>query len=227
MDPVFKGTYPSDLRSDLQPPAELIEDGDMELISAPIDFFGLNYYRPHYVRSGDWSDLRIGETPVSGHPGVVQYLPPDLPRTVMGWPIVPEGMRDLLIRLHDESGGLPIYVTENGCAADDYISPEGRIDDYERVEFIHSHLDATLQAIDAGVNVGGYFHWSLMDNFEWAEGYRRRFGLHYVDFASGRRIQKRSARFYRQVALTGQLPASLDFAAGAEEPEIPEAPAAV
>jgi beta-glucosidase len=238
MDPVFHGTYPSDLRSDLQPPEALIEDGDMELISAPIDFFGLNYYRPHYVRSGDWADLRIGETPVPGHPGAVQYMPPDLARTVMGWPIVPEGMRDLLIRLHNESGGLPIYITENGCAADDYLTPEGTIDDYERIEFIHSHLDAALQALDAGVNVGGYFHWSLMDNFEWAEGYRRRFGLHYVEFASGRRIPKRSAEFYRQVALTGELPASVDLPASeadaavsppaeAEEPEVPEAPAAV
>jgi beta-glucosidase len=239
MDPVFRGTYPDDLRADLMPPEALIEDGDMELISAPIDFFGLNYYRPHYVRSGDWSDLRIGETPVPGHPGAVQYLPPDLARTVMGWPIVPESMRDLLIRLHNESGGLPIYITENGCAADDYLTPEGTIDDYERIDFIHSHLDAALQAIDAGVNVGGYFHWSLMDNFEWAEGYRRRFGLHYVEFASGRRIPKRSAQFYREVALRSELPASVDLpaaaaepvtrrdSADAEEPEIPEAPAAV
>jgi beta-glucosidase len=233
LDPVFRGSYPADLRSDLQPPAGLIEDGDMELISAPIDFFGLNYYRPHYLRGGDWNDLRVGETPVPGHPGVVQYLPPELPRTVMDWPIVPEGMRDLLIRLHEESGGLPLYVTENGCAVDDYLSPEGTIDDHERIDFIHGHLDATLQAIDAGVNVAGYFHWSLMDNFEWAEGYRRRFGLHYVEFASGRRIQKLSARFYRQVALANALPASVAApvlaaqAADAGEPEVPEAPAAV
>jgi beta-glucosidase len=164
---------------------------------------------------------------------VVQYLPPELPRTVMDWPIVPEGMRDLLIRLHHESGGLPLYITENGCAVDDYLSPEGTVDDHERIEFIHSHLDATLQAIDAGVNVAGYFHWSLMDNFEWAEGYRRRFGLHYVEFASGRRIQKRRARFYRQVALANALPASVSSpvdvaqAADAGEPEVPEAPAAV
>ena len=246
LDPVFGGTYPADLRSDLRPPEDLILDGDMELISAPIDFFGLNYYRPHFLRAGDWSDLRIGESRVDGHPGTVQYLPPELARTVMGWPIVPEGMRDLLIRLHTDSGGLPLYVTENGCAADDYLTPEGTVEDRERIEFIHGHLDAVLQAIDAGVNVAGYFHWSLLDNFEWAEGYRRRFGLHYVDFPSGRRIAKRSAEFYRQVALTGQLPAFPGGLAGgdapadagapaggekrpahAEEPELPEAPAAV
>ena len=235
LDPVFRGSYPADLRRDLRPPESLIEDGDMDLISAPIDFFGLNYYRPHYLRSGDWSDLRAGETPAAGHPGVVQYLPPEVPCTVMGWPIVPDGLRDLLIRLHVESGGLPIHITENGCAADDYLTPDGTVEDQERIDFIAAHLQAALEAIDAGVQVAGYFHWSLMDNFEWAEGYRRRFGLHYVDFPSGRRIAKRSAEFYRQVALSGQLPSSADRAVAmtedalvaSEEPELPEASAAV
>ncbi len=227
LDPVFRGVYPADLRADLRPPETLIADGDMALISAPIDFFGLNYYRPHYLRRGDWADLRLGESPVSGHPGVVQYLPPEMPRTVMGWPIVPDGLRDLLIRLHEESGGLPIHITENGCAADDYLTPEGTVEDQERVEFIHGHLGAALEAIDAGVNVAGYFHWSLMDNFEWAEGYRRRFGLHYVDFPSGRRIAKRSAQFYRQVALAGQLPPTPEISFEAAAPEVPQASAAV
>ena len=235
LDPVFSGAYPVDLRADLRPPDALIRDGDLELISAPIDFFGLNYYRPHYVRSGDPADLRLGESAIPGQPGAVLYLPPELPRTVMGWPIVPEGLRDLLIRLHQESGGVPIYVTENGCAADDYLTPEGTIEDHERIEFIHDHLEAVLQAMDAGVKVGGYFHWSLMDNFEWAEGYRRRFGLHYVEFDSGRRVPKRSAQFYRQLALTGELPTSVDtplvvadrVSPAPEEPGLPEAPAAV
>lgn len=235
LDPVLRGSYPPDLRSDLRPPESLIQDGDMELISAPIDFFGLNYYRPHYVRGGDASNLRLGETAIPDHPGTVLYLPPEMPRTVMGWPIVPEGLRDLLIRLHRESDGLPIYVTENGCAADDYLTPEGTVEDHERIDFIQGHLEAAFEAIRAGVNVAGYFHWSLMDNFEWAEGYRRRFGLHYVEFGSGRRVPKRSAQFYRQVALTGELPPSAAAflatadapAAEAGEPEIPEAPAAV
>jgi beta-glucosidase len=235
LDPVFRGTYPGDLRADLRPPETLVKDGDMRLISAPIDFFGLNYYRPHYVRSGDPSDLRLGESAIPGQSGAVLYLPPGLPRTVMGWPIVPEGLRDLLMRLHQESGGLPVYITENGCAADDYLTPEGCVEDHERIAFIHGHLEAAFQAMDAGVNVAGYFHWSLMDNFEWAEGYRRRFGLHYVEFGSGRRIPKRSAHFYRQLALTGELPASVEglsfdpvrVPARPEEPELPEAPAAV
>lgn len=233
LDPVLRGSYPAALRSDLQPSDSLIQDGDLALISAPIDFFGLNYYRPHYLRSGDPAALRLGESAIPGHSGTVQYLPPELPRTVMGWPIVPEGLRDLLIRLDQETGGLPIYVTENGCAADDYLTPEGTVEDHERIAYIHGHLQAVLEAINAGVDVAGYFHWSLMDNFEWAEGYRRRFGLHYVEFGSGRRVPKRSAEFYRQLVTQGELPASIDLPRGetvtgaAGEPEIPEAPATV
>ncbi len=217
LDPVLRGSYPAALRADLMPPGELIQDGDLALISAPIDFFGLNYYRPHYLRRGDRFDLRVGESAIPGWRGTVRYMDPDLPRTVMGWPIVPAAMRDLLIRLHEETGGLPLYVTENGCAADDYLTPEGRVDDHERIAYIHGHLGAVLEAIAAGVNVAGYFHWSLMDNFEWAEGYRRRFGLHYVEFESGRRVRKRSAYFYRQVAISNELPP-------APEPVLADAP---
>ncbi len=102
------------------------------------------------------------------------------------------------------------------------------MDDYDRIAYIHSHLEAALQAIAEGVNVAGYFHWSLMDNFEWAEGYRRRFGLHYVEFDSGRRIPKRSAHFYRQLTQTSELPALADVLPSDESiPGVPEAPAAV
>ena len=188
IDPVLRGRYPAELRPELRPPEALIKDGDMELISAPIDFFGINYYRPHHVRTGDWSDLRAGEEPIAGHPGFVEYYGPEVERTVMGWPIIPGGLRDLLSRMHVETGGLPLYVTENGCAAEDYAKPEGTVEDPERIAYIHGHLDAILEAIDEGVDVRGYFYWSLMDNFEWAEGYSKRFGLHYVEFDTGRRI---------------------------------------
>ncbi|HEX3803935.1 MAG TPA: GH1 family beta-glucosidase [Solirubrobacteraceae bacterium] len=228
LDPVLRGAYPVGLRDDMRPPDALIEDDDLALISAPIDFFGVNYYRPHYIRRGDWSDLRQGEIPVPEHAGFVEYLAPDLDRTVMGWPIVPSSLRDLLARLHVETGGLPLYITENGCAADDYVTPEGVVEDHERIAYIHSHLDAALQAVDDGVNVAGYFHWSLMDNFEWAEGYRRRFGLHYIEFDTGRRIPKRSAHFYRRLTQTGELPPLADLLP-ADEPVagVPEAPATV
>jgi beta-glucosidase len=207
IDPIFKGAYPEALSPEARPADHLIKDGDLELISAPIDFFGLNYYRPHYVRSGDWADMREGESQIPDHPGFVEYIPPDLACSVMGWPIVPDAMRELLHRLHTESGGLPLYITENGFAADDYLNPEGTVEDDDRIAYVHGHLEAALQAIAEGVNVAGYFHWSLMDNFEWAEGYRRRFGLYYVEYASGRRIAKRSADWYGGVVRSGELSA--------------------
>lgn len=206
LDPVLQGRYPAELADHLRPPQELIEPGDLELISAPIDFFGVNYYRPHYVRPGNPADLRQGESAIAGERRFVEYKPPEVKRTVMEWIVVPQGLRELLARLHRESGGLPLYVTENGCAADDYVAPEGIVNDEERIEYIHDHLDAVLDAIDDGVNVAGFFYWTLMDNFEWAEGYRRRFGLYYVEFESGRRIPKQSAGYYRQVARSGELP---------------------
>ena len=180
--------------------------GDMRAICAPIDFLGLNYYSPHYVRLGDWDDLRQGESALAGHPGVVNYLPPEIPRTVMGWLVEPDGLYDTLRGLDVESPGLPIYITENGCGCDDYVTPEGEVNDLERVDYLRGHLDAAWRAIQDGVNLSGYFHWSLMDNFEWARGYSRRFGLYFVDFGTQRRLPKRSAAVYSRVARTNSLP---------------------
>jgi beta-glucosidase len=210
LDPVIHGRYPAEARASMLPPPELVRDGDMELIGAPVDFLGVNYYTPLYVRPGSWSDLGRGESPLPGHPGIVSYRPPDLPRTVMDWLIEPDGLYDVLMRLRAETGGLPLYVTENGCAADDYVNPEGLINDFERVAYLHGHLEAAWRAIRDGANLAGYFHWSLMDNFEWALGYRRRFGLYYVDFGTQRRMPKRSAAYYAVVARSGALPAAQD-----------------
>jgi beta-glucosidase len=217
LDPVLHGSYPAQARAELLPPDTLVAPGDMELISAPLDFLGLNYYRPHYVRSGDWLDLRAGEKPLIDQPGFVEFLPAELPRTPMDWLVEPESLHGLLLRVHAESGGLPLYITENGCAADDYINPEGVVNDSDRVDYIEAHLGAALRAIDDGVNLVGYFHWSLMDNFEWAQGYRRRFGLYYVEFGTQRRVPKRSAAFYSVIARTGQLPGRQPVA---DEPEV-------
>ena len=206
MDPVLHGTYPADARPELLPPDVLIHDGDLAAISAPVDYVGVNYYRPHYIRDGDWTDLRVGESVVPDHPGFVEYLSPEWPRTVMGWLVEPDGLYETLMRMHRETRGLPLYITENGCAADDYVNPDGAVNDTERVEYIQGHLEATLRAIDEGVDVAGYFHWSLLDNFEWAWGYRRRFGLYYVDYGSQRRLPKRSAAFYGAIARSGELP---------------------
>jgi beta-glucosidase len=207
MDPVLHGTYPAEAHADRLPPDALIHDGDLAAMSAPVDFVGLNYYRPHYIRCGAWSDLRAGESPVPDQPGYVEYLPPERPQTVMGWLVEPDGLYEILRRMHRETRGLPLYVTENGCAAEDYVNPDGAVNDTERVDYIHGHLDAVLRAIDDGVDVAGYFHWSLLDNFEWAWGYRRRFGLYYVDYATQRRLPKRSAAFYAGVIRSGELPA--------------------
>jgi beta-glucosidase len=208
LEPVLRGVYPEAARSELLPPTALIEPGDLETIATRLDFLALNYHCPYYVKLGDWSDLRRGETPVPGHPGVVDYVPEDLPRTIMDWIVEPDGLYDVLRELDREMPGLPLYITENGCAAEDYVTPEGDVNDFERVAYLHGHLDAAWRAIADGVNLAGYFVWSLMDNFELAWGYMRRFGIYYVDFATERRLPKRSARFYGRVAHANALPPS-------------------
>src|SRR3984885_4487841 len=206
LEPVLHGSYPDAARAELLPPDELIEPGDMARMSAPLDFLGLNYYCPYYVRTGDPNDLREGESPLPGYPGVVNYVPSEMPRTSMGWLIEPEGLYDALRTLDREAPRLPLYITENGCAADDYIDPDGHVNDYERVDYLEGHLDAARRAIDDGVNLAGYFVWSLTDTFEWARGYQRRFGLYYVDFGTQRRLPKKSAAFYSEVARSNALP---------------------
>ena len=128
-----------------------------------------------------------------------------LPRTAMGWEVQPEGLTRLLLRLHDEHPGLPLVVTENGAAYDDVVGADGQVDDPERLAYIDAHLRAVHAAREAGADVGGYFAWSFLDNFEWAEGYAKRFGLVHVDYATQQRTPKASARWYGEVSRTGQL----------------------
>jgi beta-glucosidase len=206
LDPVLHGRYPAAARAELLPSDSLIKTDDMQVIGAPIDFLGVNYYCPYYVRLGDWSDLRLSESPTSGHPGVVSYVPPHLSRTIMDWIVEPAALYDLLTTLTAEAPDLPLYVTENGCATEDYLGPDGECNDFERVAYLHGHLDAAALAIEHGAQLAGYFHWSLIDNFELAWGYQRRFGLHFVDFPTGRRVPKRSAAFYSTVVRSGELP---------------------
>jgi beta-glucosidase len=218
LEPVLHGSYPELARAELLPAPVLIKPGDMKLISAPVDFLGLNYYCPHYIRLGNWDDLRLSETPLAGHPGVVSYLPAELPHTIMDWIVEPDGLYDVLRGVDNEAPGLPLYITENGCAADDYVDPEGRLNDYDRVDYLHGHLDAAWRAIRDGVNLAGYFVWSLMDNFEWARGYQRRFGLYYVDFGTQQRVPKKSAAFYSEVARSNALPSPSVNGAGGTLP---------
>jgi beta-glucosidase len=210
LDPLTVGAYPAGaVRASVLPDDELIHDGDMATISAPLDFLGINYYNPVLVGLRDESDdLRSGERRVPAHPGVVTISLPDLPVTAMGWPVDAEGLYDLLLQVRDRVPQLPLYITENGMAAHDYVNPNGEIVDDERVDYLRGHLDAAARAIDAGVDLRGYFCWSFLDNFEWAEGYSKRFGLVFVDYGTQRRIPKKSAGFYSQVAHSNALPAS-------------------
>jgi beta-glucosidase len=207
MDPLLHGSYPAKAREHMLPPAALIKDGDMDLIAAPIDFLGVNYYSPNYLKRADPGGLLLDETEVPGLPDFVFCKPRELEQTAMGWLIEPDGLYETLKTIAAEiAPGCKIYVTESGCAAEDYINPDGIVDDIERVEYLSSHLEAARRAIEEGVPLAGYFVWSLFDNFEWAWGYQKRFGIVFVEYDTQRRIPKRSASFYRTVALTNGLP---------------------
>ena len=207
LEPLRHGRYPAHARPEVLPPDALVAPGDLETISQPIDFLGINYYSPIYLRRGDPADLRRGEEPSRlGAPGVVEYRPDWLEQTNMGWLIDPDALHDLLLAVSREAPDWPLYVTENGRAAEDYIDPFGAVHDPERIEYLHLHLDAAARAIGAGANLAGYYVWSLLDNFEWACGYQKRFGIVFVDFETQRRIPKSSAGFYAKVARANAVP---------------------
>lgn len=187
LDPVFRGAYPDDIAAMAGDDMPVVEPEDMELISRPTDFLGINYYNPTYVKAND--DSPYGQGPAW----------PEGERTAMGWPVEPAGLSDLLQRVHREYEPGVMYITENGAAYDDSSPVEGRVHDPRRIAYYHGHLDACLDAIGAGVPLKGYFAWSLMDNFEWAEGYSKRFGIVHVDYATQERTLKDSARWYANV----------------------------
>jgi beta-glucosidase len=171
-----------------------IHDGDPELIKQPVDLLGINYYNPCYVVS------RPDEPADAAWPGSegIGFVDSDEPTTVMGWPIRPDGLTSLLVRLSRDYPEVGLVVTENGAAFDDVVA-DGRVHDTERVAYLDGHLRAAHAAIEAGADLRGYLVWSLLDNFEWAEGYHRRFGIVHVDFATQRRLLKDSALWYRGV----------------------------
>jgi beta-glucosidase len=207
LEPVLHGRYPVDTPAEVLPPPALIADGDLETIHQPLDFLGINYYSPVFLRPGDPADLRRNEEPARcAVPGVVEYLPDGLERTTMGWLADPSGLYDLLLDVSKQAPGLPLYVTENGRAAEDYVDPEGEVNDVERVRYLHTHLGAAARAIRDGASLAGYFVWSLLDNFEWAWGYQKRFGIVFVDFGTQRRIPKASARFYSDAVQSNAVP---------------------
>jgi len=209
LEPVLYGRYPAHAPAAMLPPPTLVADADLATIGQRLDFLGVNYYSPIFLRAGDPSDLRANEEPArSGVPGVVEYRPGELERTTMGWLVDADGLYEILQEVSKQAPGLPLYITENGRAAEDYVNPQGEVDDIERVRYLHMHLEAAARAIKDGVSLAGYFVWSLLDNFEWAWGYQKRFGIIYVDFGTQRRIPKSSARFYSDVVRANAVPRS-------------------
>ena len=179
LDAVLGRGYPEDMLeryAEILPP---IADGDLETIAAPLDFLGINYYTRNVVRAG------VGEVATEG-----------AEHTDMGWEVYPDGPRDLLVRLHAEYELPDLYITENGAAFPDSRN-NGTVPDPRRIAYLGGHLDAVASAIAGGVPVRGYFLWSLLDNFEWAFGYSRRFGIVYVDFETLERVPKDSFAWYR------------------------------
>jgi beta-glucosidase len=187
LDAILRGGYPDDVRRDLAATTDFdFEQGDdAAVISAPVDFLGVNYYTRHIVRPGAF--------PGSAD---VEFVGNGLPRTAMGWEIDHQGLVEVLTRIKTDYGSIPIVVTENGAAFDDIVGPGGEIDDVDRVAFVASHVHACQEALALGVPLRGYFVWSLLDNFEWSHGYAKRFGIVHVDFATQERRIKRSGHWY-------------------------------
>ncbi len=205
LDPLLLGRYPEDVVADVAALSDFsfVKDGDLATITAPIDMLGINYYTTNLVAAPD------GNAPDPGSPHLgsedVRLLEQGAPKTAMGWEVDPDGLYRTLKMVSDNYPQVPLYVTENGAAFDDEIGPDGNVDDPERVAYFDSHLRACHRAIEAGVPLRGYFAWSLLDNFEWAFGYAKRFGLVFVDYPTQRRIPKSSARFYAEVISRNEL----------------------
>jgi beta-glucosidase len=196
LDPVLRGTYPPEVLAlfDRFGCAKAVRDGDLAVISTPIDLLGVNYYQPSLVGA------EIGHPSNVMYPGSegVALLPQHLPVTGMDWPVDASGLRDLLVRVATDYPGTPLMVTENGSSYVDTLV-DGHVHDAARIAYFDSHLRAAHDAIAAGVDLRGYLAWSLLDNFEWGYGYDKRFGLIYVDYDSQRRIPKDSASWYSEV----------------------------
>ncbi|MFJ8599711.1 GH1 family beta-glucosidase [Streptomyces shenzhenensis] len=189
-DPLLLGRYPDGIGELM--PGDV--DSDLKVIAEPVDWYGVNYYAPTRVGAPQETETEFGGMPI---PAELPFSLREIegrPVTDFGWPIVPEGLTELLTAFRDRYGDRlpPVVITENGC------SYEG-LDDQDRIAYLDGHIRALHRAIEAGVDVRGYFVWSLLDNFEWAEGYARRFGLVHVDHATQRRTPKASYGWFRDV----------------------------
>ncbi|MET9066326.1 GH1 family beta-glucosidase [Streptosporangium sandarakinum] len=210
LDALLKGAYPEDVLIDLDGMADFTEDGDMEIVSAPIDMLLINYYSRFTVSGIPGGAASAAAAPTdAGSPWVgseaVSFVQAGRPVTAMGWEIDDTGLREILLRLAREYPSVPLVISENGAAFEDVVGDDGVVHDRERVDYIEAHLRTCHAAIEAGVPLKGYFAWSLMDNFEWAWGYDKRFGLVRVDYATQERIPKESALWYAGTIRRGGL----------------------
>lgn len=213
-DAALTGAYPADIIDDFETEygslEHIIQHGDLETVAQPLDWVGINYYFDTLLKGA------VQQADGSANPTNRMYAYPTVTGTTeaeiepvhtdMGWPITPQGFTELLVRLNTDYPNLPpVYITENGCAYDDPVI-DGRVADTRRIEYLDLHLQALHAAIETGVDVRGYYQWSLMDNFEWALGYDKRFGLVHVDFDTLDRTPRDSAYWYREVIKANGLP---------------------
>ena len=211
LDPIFRGKYPADVLADVAGLGldDVIRDGDLAQIAQPLDALGVNYYHgelvsdraPAHPLPGQAPTERRVTSPFPAADGVFHH-PQGLPLTDMSWEVQPEGLTEVLQRVDREYTGhlaTSLYVTENGAAFDDELTTDGRVADADRAAFLTAHLGAVLDAIDAGVDVKGYFYWSLLDNYEWAWGYAKRFGIVRVDYDTQQRTIKDSGHAYAAI----------------------------
>lgn len=213
--PLLRGEYGADLLADTASLTDwhFVRDGDLKIIKQPLDALGVNYYTPSLVSAAteaEQAERRDGHgasesSPWPGAEKIAFHQTPG-PVSEMGWTTDPSGLHDLLVRLGRDAPGVPLYVTENGMACDDKPAADGSVHDPDRIGYLHGHLTAVAQARAEGVDVRGYFLWSLLDNFEWAYGYSKRFGAVYVDFETQERTPKSSARWYAELVRDRTLP---------------------
>jgi beta-glucosidase len=219
LNPILEGSYPQDLLEDVKDYglAEVVQDGDLEIINAPIDFLGVNHYHDdavsgHPTTAEGEREFKPTDRPTSSSLVGSEYVTfplRGLPRTAMGWEVNPDGLHTLLVRLGTEYPTLPpLYITENGAAYEDVVSEDGAVHDDERTSYVLRHIDAVNHALADGVDVRGYFVWSLLDNFEWAWGYGKRFGIVRVDYETQIRTIKDSGLAYAQVIAASMALAS-------------------
>jgi beta-glucosidase len=190
LDPIFRGAYPSDLLERNEIAGPFVRDGDLEAMSAPLDFLGVNNYFRFVVSAGAEGPQLVRD--------------PEALHTDMGWEVYPDGLHALLTRVAHEYAPTAIYVTENCAAFGDVRGHDGRVHDPERKAYLESHIDAVARALAGGAPVKGYFVWSLLDNFEWAHGYSKRFGIVYVDYPTLERVPKDSFYWYRDFIASGR-----------------------